>query len=102
MPYRGELVGIEDQRIRLDRQIASAIRHDIEGQVTITATLRIGDLICRTRQQPVPLQALAPGGRSDAGRRTRDLAEFILLYAISTTVRISLVRLPGIAQVGWC
>lgn len=102
MAYGGKLVGIEYQCIRLDRQVAGAIDRNIEGKVAVAAAFRVGNLICRARQQPIPLQALASRGRGDAGRRTRDLAKFVLLDAISTTIGISLVSLPGIAQVGRC
>jgi hypothetical protein len=100
MAYGGKLVWIEYQCIRFDRQVAGAVDRNIEGQVAVAAAFRVGDLVCRARQQPIPLQALASRGRGNAGRRTRDLAKFVLLDAVSTTIRISLVGLTGIAQVG--
>ena len=39
---------------------------------------------------------------ASADGKERDLGEFILLYAITATVRIALVGLPGIAQVRRC
>src|SRR5215467_15501042 len=100
MSYDGELVGIENQRIRFDRNVAGGIDDDVEGEVAVIAALRVGDLLRQGRYQPIALQALAPAGGSDAGRRTRDITEFILLDAIAPIVRISLVGLPGIAQIG--
>ena len=44
-------------------------------------------------------KTLAARRRSDAGCTTRDLAEFILLDTTAHIVRISLVGLPGIAQI---
>ena len=100
MAYGGKPVGIEYQCICFDGQTAGTIDRNIEGQIAVAAAFRVGNLICRARQQPIPLQALASCSRSDAGRRARNLAKFILLDAISATVRISLVGLTGIAQVG--
>src|SRR5215472_15452781 len=99
MPDGGELVGIEDQRIRLDRHVAGGIDDDVEGEVAVIAALRVSDLLRQGRYQPIALQALAPAGGSDAGRRTRDLAELVLLDAISAIVWVSLVGRPGIAKV---
>ena len=86
MSYGGKLVGIEYQSIRFDRQAAGAVDRNIEGQIAVAAAFRVGNLICQAGQQPIPLQALASRGRSDEGRRARDLAKFVLLDAISTTI----------------
>ena len=102
MAYGGKFVGIEYQCIRFDRQTAGAIDRNIEGEVTVAAAFRVGNLICRAWQQPIPFQAFASRGGGDAGRRTRDLAKFVLLDAVSTTIRISLVGSTGVAQVGRC
>src|SRR6516162_11369282 len=102
MPYGGKLVGIEYQRVRFDRQVTGAIDDNVEGKVAIIAALRIGDLLCQGWYQPISLQAPPPSGGSDPGRRTRDLGEFILLYAVSAIIGIPLVGLPRIAQVGRC
>src|SRR5215472_1554791 len=99
MPDGGELVGIEDQCIRFDRQVAGAIDDDVEGEVAIIATFRVGDLLRQGRYQPIALQTPAARSRSDAGGRARDLAELILLDAIAAIVWVSLVGRPGIAQV---
>ena len=100
MSYGGKLVRIEYQCIRFDRQAAGTIDRNIKGQIAVAAASRVGNLICQARQQPIPLQALASRGRGDAGRRTRDLAKFVLFDAISTIIGISLVGLTRIAQVG--
>src|SRR5258708_10443340 len=97
MPYGGKVVGIEYQSIGFDREEAGAVDRNIEGQIAVAPAFRVGNLICRARQQPIPLQAFASHGRGDAGRGARDLAKFVLLDAISTTIGVSLVGLAGIA-----
>ena len=70
MADRGELIGIEDQRIRFDRQIADAIHHDVEGEIAIATSLRVGRGRCRRACFLSERGSLACRGQ--AGRAVRE------------------------------